>query len=125
MSEISAAVGATLRPLGIDPNGLGSVVCGMARGVDLAGEAWALRWGYPVERFPVTSEEWNRLGKRAGHLRNATMAQVATHAVLFRDDGPSPGTENMAAQLLGRGTPMQVFTRASLSELMTRRTVAP
>lgn len=114
LREISAAVGVTLRPLGIDPNGLGSVVCGMARGADLAGAAWAERWGYPVEQYPA---DWHGRGNRAGPERNERMAEVATHAVLFRDYGESRGTDDMARRLKAHGTPHRVFTRDEIASM--------
>lgn len=114
LREISAAVGATLRPLEIDPLGVGSVVCGMARGADLAGKAWAERWGYPVEQYPA---DWDGRGNRAGPERNERMASIATHAVLFRDVGESRGTDDMARRLKARGTPHRVWSRTEIASV--------
>ena len=67
------------------------VVSGTARGVDILGEEWAKSKGIPVKRFPA---DWNGLGKRAGFVRNAEMADYA-EALVAVWDGKSRGTANM------------------------------
>lgn len=67
------------------------VISGTARGVDQAGEAWAKARGIPIERMPA---DWSTHGKRAGHIRNAAMAEIATHALVWWD-GVSKGTRDM------------------------------
>jgi len=67
------------------------VISGGARGADSIGEAWAAKNKIPVERFPA---DWERLGKRAGYLRNIQMACRA-QALIAIWDGVSRGTENM------------------------------
>lgn len=49
--------------------------------------------------------DWNRLGKRAGYVRNAQMAEVATDVVLFYD-GVSKGTRHMSDLALKKGLPV-------------------
>lgn len=75
------------------------VVSGRARGVDLLGERWAEEHGLPVEKFPVTDQDWRTLGKRAGCLRNRDMAQYAAQFVgsglILVWDGISDGSANM------------------------------
>jgi hypothetical protein len=78
------------------------VVCGMAKGPDLAGYQWALRCGYRVAEF---RPDWERHGKRAGFVRNREMAQYATHGIGIWH-GESNGTANMAAHLLVLGKPV-------------------
>lgn len=67
------------------------VVSGGARGADRLGERWAKERGIAVRRFPA---DWERLGKRAGYVRNEEMAEDATHLVAFWD-GKSRGTKHM------------------------------
>jgi hypothetical protein len=67
------------------------VVCGKARGVDTLGEAWAKDKGIPVRYFPA---DWSGLGKRAGFVRNAQMAEYAEALVLVWD-GCSRGSASM------------------------------
>lgn len=75
------------------------VVCGMARGADLAGRAWALRLGIGVIEMPANWEKW---GRRAGYLRNVEMAEVG-HAGLGFWDGKSAGTAHMTNILKQKG----------------------
>lgn len=46
---------------------------GGARGADRIADAAAMRLGMQVDRMPVTGEEWERVGKSAGALRNIAM----------------------------------------------------
>ena len=67
------------------------IVCGMARGVDLAGKAWADYFHVPVKEFPA---DWDQYGKNAGPIRNKQMAEYAD-ALLLIWDGKSRGSNNM------------------------------
>ena len=70
------------------------LVSGTARGADRLGEAWAEARGIPVARFPA---DWQRLGKRAGYVRNQAMVQYAAAAqggLVAVWDGVSPGTRH-------------------------------
>jgi hypothetical protein len=89
------------------------VVCGMAKGVDLAGKYFAENdWkeDYPlvshdrltVKEFPA---DWDKHGKSAGHIRNAEMAKYAD-ALLLIWDGESRGSANMKQNMLKLGKPV-------------------
>lgn len=67
------------------------VLCGMAKGADMAGRRYAEQRRYHVRYFPA---DWDQYGKRAGIIRNDLMAQNADALVAFWD-GESPGTRNM------------------------------
>jgi len=67
------------------------VVSGTARGIDQLGEMWAENNCCPVRRFPA---DWDGLGKRAGYVRNAQMAEYAD-ALIAVWDGKSRGTAHM------------------------------
>ncbi len=67
------------------------IVCGMARGADLLGKKYADSRGIKVVEFPA---DWDTKGKAAGYVRNADMADYATHLVLFWD-GESKGSKHM------------------------------
>ena len=56
------------------PYEITEVVCGKARGEDSLGEKWALERGIHVKYF---IPDWEGLGKRAGFVRNADMAEYA------------------------------------------------
>ena len=82
-------------------NPITEVVSGCARGADSLGEMWAEDNHIPIARFPA---DWEGLGKRAGHVRNAQMADHADAAVIFAYKG-SRGSENMRYQMQARGKP--------------------
>jgi hypothetical protein len=75
------------------------VVCGMAIGVDTCGSVVAYRMGIPVKEFPA---DWERLGKRAGHIRNSQMADYGDALILVWD-GQSRGSANMLRQAREKG----------------------
>ena len=83
------------------------VVSGNARGIDRCGEAWAASCGLPVKPFPVTRNEWRRIGPSAGPLRNGRMADYGIALVAFWD-GKSTGTVDMINQMLKRKKPFSV-----------------
>jgi hypothetical protein len=89
------------------------VVCGMARGIDLAGREFAAedwRQDYPqcssspipVAEFPA---DWDKYGKGAGHIRNKQMAEYAD-ALLLIWDGESRGSSNMKENMLKLNKPV-------------------
>jgi len=67
------------------------VVSGTARGADKLGEQWAEETKTDLVRFPA---DWDKHGKRAGHIRNEDMAKNADACIVFWD-GKSRGTANM------------------------------
>jgi hypothetical protein len=68
-----------------------TIISGGARGIDSAGETWA---GYMAFPFVLYVAQWNELGKRAGYIRNAEMAEACDAAILVWD-GESRGTMHM------------------------------
>lgn len=50
-----------------------TVIHGAQRGADYIAEKIAKRLGHTVEPYPVSNEEWVRLGRRAGPIRNKQM----------------------------------------------------
>lgn len=70
------------------------IVSGRARGADKLGEDYAEERGYDVEYHPVSKQEWDDYGWKAGHMRNERMAKVAQGSICFWD-GRSGGTKNM------------------------------
>ena len=79
------------------------VLCGMAKGVDLAAYRMAQERGVTVEEYPVTPEEWASLGAKAGPIRNGRMIARMKDLWKERDlqpvvvavwDGKSPGTRD-------------------------------
>lgn len=72
------------------------VISGTCRGADVFGEAIAEFLGIPVEQFPA---DWDGLGKKAGPIRNAQMAEHADSLILLPG---GPGTDSMRACARGR-----------------------
>lgn len=68
-----------------------TVISGRAPGVDRLGERWAKENNIPVIAYLA---EWDKLGKRAGYVRNETMAKNAD-ALIAIWDGKSRGTKHM------------------------------
>lgn len=73
------------------------IVSGTARGADQLGEQYAINMRHELSKF---YPDWDRLGKRAGYVRNAEMAEYAkadgNHGVLIAFwDGKSKGTKHM------------------------------
>lgn len=67
------------------------VIQGEARGADTVGKRWASSLGLEIAPFPA---DWDTHGKAAGYIRNAEMAKLGTHLIVFWD-GKSKGTKNM------------------------------
>ena len=81
-----------------------TVISGTARGADQTGEAYAELRGYEVERFPA---QWEVYGRSAGYKRNAQMADIATHCVVFWD-GQSRGSKHMIDLATTKGLELRV-----------------
>lgn len=67
------------------------IVSGNCRGVDKAGEDFAINHGYRLTTFPAN---WQKYGKRAGYIRNTAMANYAD-ALIVVWNGKSKGTKMM------------------------------
>lgn len=76
------------------------VVSGCAAGVDRLGEAWAAERHLPLDLYPA---DWERLGKRAGPVRNEKMAENADALVAIMVKSGSPGTKDMIRRAKRRG----------------------
>lgn len=68
-----------------------TLICGMARGADLMARDIFKDAGLSVRDMPA---EWDKLGKRAGYVRNEAMALIADLALVFWD-GQSKGSKHM------------------------------
>lgn len=81
------------------------VVSGGAKGADRVGEKWAKENGLEIKLFPA---EWEKFGKRAGPLRNQSMAEYA-NGLISVWDGESRGTANMIELARDLGLRVSVF----------------
>lgn len=95
-----------------------TVISGHALGVDLLGELWALVNDVPIIDKRVTPNQWNTLGKAAGHIRNREMAELADAAVIIWN-GKSKGTKNMIAEMNRLQKPYYLYMlNSSLENLL-------
>jgi hypothetical protein len=85
-----------------------SIVCGMAKGADLAGKRWAEAKGMAVLQRPITPRMVTQHGKYlAPKMRNREMAELADAAILFWD-ARSGGTADMCIRMVVRDKPVMV-----------------
>ena len=82
-----------------------TLVSGMAKGADLMAYNYAVSHGYEVVCFPA---DWDNLGKRAGFVRNETMARAADGLIAFWD-GQSRGTKHMIETMEAMGKDTRVI----------------
>lgn len=87
---------------GIQPD---IVIHGGAIGVDRAGGKWGHESGLPVQVFPA---DWDRLGKRAGFVRNIEMIEECDLVVAVWN-GISKGTKHTIDYATKRGRPVFVY----------------
>lgn len=81
-----------------------AIISGLARGADTLGTRYARERGIQVLEFPA---DWERLGRRAGMVRNLQMLEAADAVVAFWD-GQSRGTAHMVNETKKRGLPLRV-----------------
>ena len=89
-------------------NDTDTVVTGGARGVDQTAEIYARARGLPVLVFQA---DWDKLGKRAGMIRNRDIVAKSDRLVAFWD-GISTGTQHSVSLARAAGKPCLVL-RAS------------
>jgi YspA, cpYpsA-related SLOG family len=81
------------------------VVSGGARGVDRFAEEAAKRLGLEVRVFRA---DWDRLGAKAGPIRNSEIVANADRVVAFWN-GKSRGTLDTVGKAVAAGLPVEVF----------------
>jgi hypothetical protein len=82
--------------------GFECVISGMANGADILAAKWAEYSGIPLLKYPVTQEEWSRLGPRAGPLRNQRMLTEGKPNLGIAFPGGN-GTADMVRRLVAAG----------------------
>jgi len=85
--------------------GIGFVGQGGARGADFLGKRWALDHVIPTQQFDA---DWERYGKRAGHLRNGVMLREVAPDWLVAFPG-GRGTADCVAQAQSLGIRVLFF----------------
>lgn len=80
-----------------------TLISGGARGADSLAESIFRNWGFNVE---VHKAEWDRYGKRAGHIRNSEMVKSGADICVAFPIGESRGTRNCMDQVRKAGIPL-------------------
>ncbi len=75
------------------------IISGHARGADLLGERWAKEHGVALNVFPA---DWNRLGRKAGPIRNRQMLVEGRPQLVVAFAGKE-GTADMIKQATTAG----------------------
>jgi hypothetical protein len=75
---------------------------GLPRGADRFAVEWAQANQVPFVEFPVTDEEWQTLGKRAGPIRNQKMLTESRPSVAIVFPG-GRGTADFASRARANG----------------------
>ncbi len=86
------------------------LVHGGATGADNLADLWAKANSVPREVHKVTKEDWNRLGRRAGPLRNQKMAELGADLLVSFPGGS--GTADMIRQAKAKG--IEVYKEVEL-----------
>jgi hypothetical protein len=84
------------------------IVSGGAEGADKLGERYARERNCFVMQMPVSTSLWDGRGRGAGYTRNALMAEIATHCIVFWD-GESRGSKHMIGIATKLGLPLRVI----------------
>lgn len=82
-----------------------NIVTGMARGADRLGYLYALEHGVMHHKFYA---DWDRLGRRAGIVRNEEMGRFADGLLAFWDQ-KSTGTKHMIEFMRAQQKPVRVI----------------
>lgn len=69
------------------------IVSGGASGADYFGECFAKKYGLELKKF---NANWEKYGKKAGPIRNRSMANYTDYAILFPGGN---GTESMIKEM--------------------------
>ena len=83
-----------------------TIISGTAMGADQMGERWAKEFGCKLIQCPA---DWDKYGKQAGYLRNAQMAEMATHCVVFIKDN-SKGSMHMVNIAAEKGLILRAYS---------------
>lgn len=86
----------------VDRLGLDFVIHGGAMGADLLAKKWAENRNVPSQEFKA---HWGKMGKAAGHLRNARMIEEGKPDLVIAFPGER-GTANMVKQAEAAGIPV-------------------
>ena len=84
------------------------IVSGGATGADTLAQDWADENGIEIKVFSVEPEDWKEFGRKAGHLRNQKIVDLATHMIAFPSYSKSIGTFDSIRKAKKKGIPLWV-----------------
>lgn len=84
---------------------ISEIIHGGATGADAHAAEWAYLRGVKQTPFPVTPEEWRRIGKKAGPLRNQAMVDTRPDLVVAFPGGR--GTTDCVRRAVHAGIPVR------------------
>ena len=85
------------------------ILHGGCRGADMLADMFAIDHRIDQEPYPVTPDEWTRLGGAAGPLRNGRMIAANAHAVVAFATKQSRGTRDAIAKAKAARLPLVVY----------------
>lgn len=97
---------------------IGGIVHGDAKGADTLAQEWAERNDVLTQRHPVTPAQWDKIGKKAGVLRNQFMLDdhpTISLVIAFPVIG-SRGTADMMQRACKKGIDLHVYTAHGCSK---------
>jgi len=86
-----------------------TIVEGCARGADQITERVSVTFHINLEHHPVELDDWKRLGKKAGLVRNMKMLDSDIDLVVAFWDGESRGTDFTIKEAQRRKIPVKVY----------------
>lgn len=94
-----------------------TVLCGLARGVDMLGNQYANRHRLGIMYFKA---DWSTYGKSAGYRRNVEMSNNAEACIILWD-GISKGTKHMIDIAINKNLHLYVYnTRIAKGTIVSR-----
>jgi SLOG family YspA-like protein len=87
------------------------LIHGNARGADTIADSWASRRGIPREPYGVPQGEWDKIGKKAGPLRNQQMLEEGKPDLVVAFPGGG-GTKDMVRRAVKAGVSIHEVNRA-------------
>ena len=94
------------------------IVHGAARGLDTIAAAVAVRLGLRVEEHPA---DWNRLGVKAGPIRNQAMVDSGADACLAFPESRSIGTWDCVRRADAAGIPVTVHYTGEIPSIYSSK----
>ena len=88
---------------GLGPPKVSAIISGMARGADTMAAEWAMRFGFPLHKFPA---DWQAHDFAAGPIRNQQMLDEGKPDLVVAFPG-GRGTADMVRRARKAGVPVR------------------